>query len=278
MGKTKTAFVSGAPEEPEKPKKAAKEKPFDKARGKPEKVHIAGLKGGQRIKTIEGGPVVTEAPEEEKASGPEGLKARGEKKAGKPKIRGKKYQEAKAKVDRNKLYPLADAIKLVKETSYSKFDGAVELHLNVKKAGLSAKLVLPHSGGKEKKVEVASDTTIEKLKAGKIDFDILLATADMMPKLVPFAKVLGPRGLMPNPKNETIIKDRKAAEKFSASSVTLKTQKDFPIIHTVVGKVSQSDTELIENAQAVIEAINAKQINTVFIKPSMGPSIKLAIS
>lgn len=271
MGKTKTAFVSGAPEEPfdkaqgkpEKPKKAAKEKP--------EKVHIAGLKGGQRIKTIEGGPVVTETTEEVT----EGAE---EKKEKKTKIRGKKYQEAKAKVDRNKLYSLADAVKLVKETSYSKFDGAVELHLNVKKAGLSVKLALPHSGGKEKKVEVASDATVEKLKAGKIDFDILLATADMMPKLVPFAKVLGPRGLMPNPKNETIIKDKKAAEKFSTKSVTLKTQKDFPVIHAVVGKVSQSDTELIENAQAVIEAMNAKQINTAFLKPTMGPSVKISLS
>ena len=131
MGKTKTAFVGE--EVPEK--KTKKEKP--------EKVHIAGLKGGQRIKAIEAEPITPEAAEEEKP----------EKKAKAPKTRGKKYTQAKAKINPGKLYPLKEAIALVKETSYSTFEGAVELHLVVKKTGTSARVTLPHSAGKEKKVE-----------------------------------------------------------------------------------------------------------------------------
>lgn len=276
MGKTKTAFVSGMTEEPSSAKatEGRTEKP-EKTKGpakeKPEKVHIAGLKGGQRIKTIDVGPIVAEVTEEA-AQGAE------KKKEKKLKIRGKKYQQMKAKVDSTKLYPLAEAVALVKATSYSKFDGAVELHVNVKKEGLAVKVTLPHAGGKEKKVEVATDATIEKLKEGKIDFDVLLSTAEMMPKLVPFAKILGPRGLMPNPKNETLIKDSKEAKKFSTDAVTLKAQKDFPVIHTVVGKTSQDDKELIQNTQTIIDALGVKLIDKAYLKATMGPSVKLAIS
>lgn len=118
MGKTKTAFVGEAIEE----KKVKKEKP--------QKIHIAGLKGGQRIKAIEVEPVVEEK-EAEKAQ-------EQEKKKKAPKVRGKSYLEAKAKVNPANAYPLPEAIALVKATSYSKFDGSVEAHLVLKKTGISA--------------------------------------------------------------------------------------------------------------------------------------------
>ncbi|MBI3443758.1 hypothetical protein HY008_03730, partial [Candidatus Woesebacteria bacterium] len=184
-----------------------------------------------------------------------------------------------AKIDKTKLYALPEAIKLVKETSYSKFDGAVELHLVIKKAGTSANVSLPHSAGKQKKVEVASEETVKKLSEGKIDFDVLLATAEMMPKLVPFARVLGPRGLMPNPKNGTLIKNAKEAGKFSGNSLTLKAEKEAPLIHMVIGRVSQEDRELIENAEAIIGVFGKdKQLVRAYAKATMGPSVKLAIS
>jgi len=256
MGKTKTAFVGE--EVPEK--KTKKEKP--------EKVHIAGLKGGQRIKAIEAEAIPEEtAKEEEKA-----------KKAKAPKVRGKKYTEAKAKVNPTKLFPLKEALGLVKETSYSSFDGAVELHLVVKKTGTSARVTLPHSAGKEKKVEIASDETIKKLTDGKIDFDVLLATPEMMPKLVPFARLLGPKGLMPNPKNGTLISDVKKAAGFSGNTISVKTEKEAPLIHTVVGRVSQKEGELLENAEAIFKALGGtKQIIRAYAKASMGPSVKIAI-
>lgn len=260
MGKTKTAFVGEALEE-KKEKKSKKEEP--------KKIHISGLKGGQRIKAIEAEPLAEEqATEEEKKA----------KKAKGPKVRSKRYKEAKSKVDTNQ-HSVKDALKLVKESSYTKFDGTVEMHLVVKKAGVSTKVTLPHSAGRQKVVEIASDETIEKLKGGKIDFDILLATADMMPKLVPFAKVLGPKGLMPNPKSGTLLSDIKKAKGFSAGSITLKTEKEAPLIHTVIGKVSQPETELVENAEEILKALGGtKQIVKAYLKATMGPSVKLAIA
>lgn len=270
MGKTKTAFVSEVGEESKGQPHLAPSTSLKASRGKekPVKIHIAGLKGGQRIKAVEAESIPEEVKEEKK----------GTKEAKPPKARGKKYLEAKAKVKATSLYPLEEAIKLVKETSYSKFDGSVELHLLVKKTGISANVALPNSAGKEKKIEVASDSTVKKLTEGKIDFDVLLATPDMMPKLVPFARILGPKGLMPNPKNGTLISDVKKAKGFSGNTKTLKTEKEAPLIHTVVGKVSQKNSELAENVEAIFKALGGtKQIVKAFIKASMGPSIKIKV-
>lgn len=193
------------------------------------------------------------------------------------KVRGKKYIEAKGKIDRNKSYKASDAITLVKNSSYSAFDGTMEVHLVVKKIGVSANVALPHSAGKTKKIEVASEETIKKLQAGKVDFDVLLATADFMPKLVAFAKILGPRGLMPNPKTGTLIKSEKDADKFSVNTQSLKTEKIAPLIHTTFGKVSQKNEELEENLEAILKGIGRLQIVRAYIKSSMSPSVKLAI-
>lgn len=256
MGKTKTQFVGEELDAGKKQKKA-----------KPEKVHIAGQKGGERVKLIE----ASQVPTEEGA----GLAARRERKA---RVRGKKYVEARAKIDKSKLYSVKEAIGLVKETSVSKFDGSVELHLVVKKEGLSVGVELPYSSGKTKRVEVADDATIKKLQTGKIDFDVLLATADMMPKLVSFAKILGPRGLMPNPKTGTLLKSVKDAEKFNAQKLTVKTEKAAPVIHALVGKASMKEGELAANTEAVLDAVNKKQILKAYLTSTMGPSVKIDIS
>ena len=148
MGKTKTAVISGMPEDEkltgkaayeakkkaQDAKKAAEAKVTKKGKGA---VGGVGLKGGERIKVV-GGEVPLDEPADDSSS------MAAKKKAFEPKVRGKKYKASLAKVDRNKLYPLKDAVKLVKETSFSKFDGTVELHLTVKKEGLSAKVTLPH--------------------------------------------------------------------------------------------------------------------------------------
>lgn len=276
MGKTKTAFVKDIKDETVKSsldelrEKRERQSAVAKAKadeGK-KKIHIAGLKGGQRIKVIEAEPIV----EEPHAAGPTSHKT-----TRAPRLRGKKYNEVRAKVDRNKLYSAKEAIKLVKETSFSKFDGSVELHLVVKKTGLSVNISLPHSGGREKKVEIASDETIKKLETGKIDFDILVATPEMMPKLVPFARILGPKGLMPNPKNGTLVTDIKKAKSYEGNSVTIKTEKEAPLIHTVIGKVSQKEAELTENLEAVVKGVSNKQIEKAYLKATMGPSVKLRV-
>ena len=244
----------------------------DEAAPEKKKVHIAGLKGGQRVVAVEAGPVI--APEEEK--GP--AKLRATKRAVKEKHRGKKYLSAKMKVEPGKAYALADAVKLAKETSISRFDGSVELHLVLNKDSVSTTTELPYGTGKKKRVEIANDETVEKLKIGKVDFDVLLATADFMPKLVPFAKILGPRGLMPNPKAGTIIHSLKDSEKFSGNTVAIKSEKQAPLVHLVIGKVSQPEREISENLEAIISAVGPKDIEKAVIKASMGPGIRVTVA
>ena len=158
MGKMKTQFVGDGENKNEKKHEEAH-------KGEAEKVHVAGLKGGQRV-TIVDAAVTEEAPIVE-----EGMERKAEKKVVE-KVRGKKYVEAKAKFDREKFYKVAEAIKLVKTSSYSKFDGTMELHMVFKKSGISGQVTLPFQAGKTKKVEIADENTIEKLRSGKIDFDI----------------------------------------------------------------------------------------------------------
>lgn len=271
MGKTKTAFVSETPSEKDKTSEQKyKEKKERQKKQDQDKIHISGLKGGQRVKMVSTEEAVSETPitTEEK---PKEVKTE--------KIRSKKYQASKAKIESGKKYKLSEAIKLVKDTSYSKFDGTMELHLVVKKAISPIQVALPHSYGKTKKIEVANEDTIKKLKEGKIDFDVLLATSDYMPKLVPFAKVLGPKGLMPNPKNGTIIKSEKDKGKFGGNKLSVKTEKDAPLIHTVIGKVSQEDKQLQENIEAIIKSLGGeKQILKAFLKSTMSPSVRLQVA
>lgn len=271
MGKTKTSFVEGVTAEKKTSAEAYREKKERQATTA--KIHIAGLKGGQRIKTIEAEIL----PEDTKIEEPSFAGPTSHKATRAPRLRGKKYQSVKVKIEAGKKYSLSEAIKLVKATSYSAFDGTIETHLVVKKTGLSAQVTLPYSAGKEKKIEIADAETLKKLAKGKIDFDILLATPEMMPKLIPFAKILGPKGLMPNPKNGTIVKSVKEAAKFSGKTLSLKTEKEAPLVHTVIGKVSQKDTELLANLEAILGALGEKQIMRGYLKATMGPSVKVAI-
>jgi len=193
-------------------------------------------------------------------------------------VHGKNYKAAKSKIDSARHYPLVEALGLVRETSYAKFDPSIELHFVVRRDNVNVQVALPHSTGKVKKVVMVDDAVVKELEAGKVTFDVILATAETMPKLVKFAKLLGPRGLMPNPKNGTLVKDSKAIENFSTDTLTVKTEKKAPVIHVTVGKMSLSDDKLIANIQTVIDAINPKIILKGVITSSMGPSVKLQIS
>ena len=221
---------------------------------------------------------------------------------------GKKYVEASNKVDKNKLYNVEDAVKLVKETSTTKFDSTVEiaikLNIDSKKADqqLRGSLVLPNGTGKTKKILVIAkgdaataakaagadyvgDTDmIEKIeKENWFDYDVIVATPDMMPLLGKIGKVLGPKGLMPNPKTGTVTPNvEKAINDIKGGMVEYKNDQ-FGNIHSIVGKTSFDNKKLEENLTYVINTIaKAKPasvkgafIDNISISSTMGPGIKL---
>jgi len=197
----------------------------------------------------------------------------------KPRKRSRNYKTAKAQVDVGKLYPLEDAIKLLRSVSYSSSNRTVELHINVTNKSITREVELPFTTGKIKRVAIVDDSILAKIEKAVIDFDVLLTTPANMPKLVKFAKVLGPRGLMPNPKTGTVVDDpvKKAKDMTSKNSVLLKTEKEASVIHTIVGKLTMSDNELFQNISTVLATFPTNKITKVVLKSTMSPAIKLAI-
>lgn len=195
------------------------------------------------------------------------------------KHRSGKYQSAKKLLDKTKLYKPEETIRLVLTASKEKFDTTLELHAQMKKENLSGKINLPHSTGKQKKVVIFDEKVLSDIEAKKIDFDILLAKPQDMAKLAKHARFLGPKGLMPNPKNGTISADPKQALKnFSGNNISYKTEKKAPLIHLAIGKKSLGEKKLTENLIAILQGINPKQIKKANICTSMSPSIKLEIN
>lgn len=222
--------------------------------------------------------------------------------------KGKKYVEAASKVEKNKLYTKEEAIKLVKETSVAKFDESVELvlrlNLDTKKADqqLRGATVLPNGIGKTKKVLVIAKgdaannakaagadyvgdvDMIEKIeKENWFDFDTIIATPDMMPALGKIGRVLGPRGLMPNPKTGTVTMDTKrAVEDVKKGRVEYRTDS-YGNVAVAIGKVSFDETKLVENLTSFVSLIiktkpsvvKGKYIKNISVSSTMGPGIKI---
>jgi large subunit ribosomal protein L1 len=190
--------------------------------------------------------------------------------------RGKKYREMAKLVDKSKLYSLEEAVELAQKTSMSKFDGAIELHIKVKAEGVRGTVVLPHGTGKTKKVAVADDATLEALAAGKMDFDILLATPAQMPKLAKFAKVLGPKGLMPSPKAGTVTDDiEKVSSEIGGGRVEYRVDKN-GVIHLSVGRVSFKKEQLVENIQTILALLTSAKVQTISVSATMGMGVRVA--
>jgi large subunit ribosomal protein L1 len=224
------------------------------------------------------------------------------------KKRSKKYLQALEKVEKGKLYSKEEAIKLIKETNVSSFDSSVEvairLNLDTKKTDqqLRGAIVLPFGTGKSKKVLVlakgdkavaAKDAGadyvgdmdyIEKIeKENWLDFDVMIATPDMMPALGKICKILGPKGLMPNPKTGTVTLDvKKAIEDVKKGRVEYRTDS-FGIVHSIVGKSSFDEQKLLTNLEAFVDIIikskpsTAKGIylRSIAVATTMGPGIKI---
>lgn len=194
-------------------------------------------------------------------------------------IRGKLYQKALKQINKNKTYALSEGIALIKKIKYAQFDETVELHLNVKDKNIKGEITFPHAGfGKKRRVAIIDDEVLISIEKGKIAWDVLIAHPSLMSKLVKFARVLGPKGLMPNPKNGTLTEDTASAlKKFSSAVIQYKTEVKFPLIHQSVGKLSFTDTQLKENIQTFIKAVSPSKINTIFLKSTMSPSVRINI-
>ena len=193
-------------------------------------------------------------------------------------VRGKKYVAARKKYDINKLYSLTEAIELVKSTSLSKFDGKIEAHILGMDIGNIGEISFPHLELGSKKIVILNDEILAEIKDGKINFDILIATPITMPKLLPFAKLLGPKGLMPNPKNGTLTdKPEESQKRLSVAKTMIKSEKKAPVIHQVVGKVSQKTEEIIANINELIKVVKFVKIKKFVLCATMGPGIKCEI-
>ncbi|MGD0885828.1 MAG: 50S ribosomal protein L1 [Thermodesulfovibrionales bacterium] len=222
---------------------------------------------------------------------------------------GKKIEAAVAKIERGKEYALDDAVRLVKELTYVKFDETVEVALNLgidpKKSDQMVRgtVVLPHGTGKKVRVlvfakgekereaveagadHVGAEDLVEKIQKGWLDFDSAVATPDIMGLVGKLGKILGPRGLMPNPKLGTVTFDvGKAVREIKAGKVEYKTEKG-GIVHVPIGKVSFKESSLVDNAKVVVDSIvkakpgtsKGKYLKRITVSATMGPGIRIDI-
>jgi len=225
--------------------------------------------------------------------------------------RSKRYVANLEKIEKNRAYSKEEAVKLVKETSNSKFDGTVEvamnLNLDTKKNDqqLRGAVVLPHGTGKSKTIlvlakgdqakaareagaEFVGDVDmIEKIEKEQwFDYDVIIATPEMMPMLGKIGKLLGPKGLMPNPKTGTVTMDTaKAVEETKKGKVNYRTDS-FGNVHAAIGKASFEDAKLVENLDAFVEAImkvkpstvKGNYVKNISITSTMGPGVKVDLN
>jgi large subunit ribosomal protein L1 len=243
----------------------------------------AELKRAEKTTTTE---VSNESPIELKSS--ENIKTKPKSKYAAKNTKAKrstKYQEKVSVVDKSKFYLLAEALTLLPKLKLTQMDESVELHINTTEKGISGSVVLPHGNGKKIRIAIlnqsedpkAVEDLIKKVESGIIDFDVLLATPDSMPKLAKVARFLGPKGLMPNPKNGTVTpKPTDAAKRYEGGQVNYKTEAKFPVIHLMVGKLSFGNDKLEANIKTIIEAVQVKNIKDVTLKSTMSPGIKLS--
>lgn len=200
----------------------------------------------------------------------------GEKAVKKTQLRGKKYQKAKKMIDKTKLLVIDEAIELIKRVKFAGFDESVELHLNVESSGIKGEVELPHSTGKTVNVRIVDDKLLEEIAAGKFDFDVLITHPSYMAKLAKFARVLGPKGLMPNPKAGTVSpQPEETAKKFMKGTLRYKTEAKFPLMHQMIGKISFKTQDLTDNAKAFLLSVGVPKIKSAYIKTTMGPSVRL---
>jgi large subunit ribosomal protein L1 len=222
-----------------------------------------------------------------------------------PQARGKKYKEASKSIERTEQYAPDDAVRLVLKSSTSKFDGSIEAHLRLgvdprhADQMVRGSVVLPHGTGKKRRVLVfatgekareateagadfvGADDMVKKIQEGWLDFDVALATPDLMGQVGRLGKILGPRGLMPNPRAGTVTFDiARGVKDIQGGRIEYRVDKT-GIIHTNIGKASYSESQLKDNFVALMDAVvrakpssaKGQYLKSVYLAPTMGPSV-----
>lgn len=284
----------------ETPETTEKEETFAKS-GKKSKKHIEEVKAEEERQERK-----KERAKDETA---QAAKPKGAKPVTRPLIerRGKKYQEAHKLIEKGKVYSLKDGVELAIKTSPVKFDASLEAHVRLgvdprqADQNIRTTLVLPNGNGKTVRVavfapldvakatkaagaDIAEDEEfLKRLDKGEIEFDVLISTPQYMPKLGKYARLLGPKGLMPNPKAGTVTMDvEKAVKEAKAGKVEYRVDKQ-AIVHIGLGKVSFGADKLLANAEAFFDSLKAQKpaslkgsyVKSVYIATTMGPSIEI---
>ena len=273
----------------------------------PEVYAKSGKKSKKHIEEVKAEEERQARKAERKAADEAGEKPKGAKPVTRPRIerRGKKYQAAHKLIEKGKVYSLKDAVALAIKTSPVKFDAALEAHVRLgvdprqADQNIRTTIVLPNGSGKTVRVavfapldvcktaktagaDIAEDEEfLKKLDKGVIDFDVLISTPQYMPKLGKYARLLGPKGLMPNPKAGTVTMDvEKAVKESKAGKVEYRVDKQ-SIVHIGLGKVSFGADKLFENANTFFDSLKAQKpaslkgtyVKSVYLTTTMGPSI-----
>lgn len=194
-------------------------------------------------------------------------------------VRGKKYITSRSYVDRTKVYPLDEAIELAQKTHFAKFPGSLEANLVLRgEEGMNVDVTFPYATGRIVSIAIATDELIKEIEKGNITFTTLVAHPSMMPKLAKLARVLGPKGLMPNPKSGTVTPDpEKRKKELEGGAVTVKSEKKAPLVHVVIGKLKQPTVELASNLRALLKVYPAGKVMKCTIAATMGPGIKVKV-
>ena len=197
----------------------------------------------------------------------------------KAKARSKRYLALKTKVDKNKLYPLDKAVELLLKLANSKIDETVEIHLSTREQKLTGQVKLPHGTGKKQKIVIADNKILTQIAKGKINFDVLIATPKIMPQIAKVAKILGPKGLMPNPKAGTVTdKPQELKKKLEQGEARFKTEPKAPLIHMSIGKISFGKAKILANLEAFLKAVKVKNIKKAVLSATHSPGIKLDLT
>lgn len=198
-------------------------------------------------------------------------------KAKKSRIRSSRYAAVRAQVDKTKAYDAFAAVELLKKLSYSKFAGTVTVDIILKEEGVNATLTFPHSTGRSITVVIVNESVLSDIEAGNLNFDVLITEPRFMGQLAKFAKVLGPKGLMPNPKNGTVTSNPELKKKeLEGGKITVKSEKKAPLMHISIGKTDMDTKALLENLQTLLNALKGKMVK-VTLSATMSPSIRVAV-